>query len=222
MSFYKLLDLFTLSVPIILILGSLAILSVYKFLELKHKILFFYLLICLLTDISSRLYGRVYKNNLIFIILFGLLELILFSLFYQLIYFNKKNKLHLILTLLGVLFIIWELMNLNVFQTPQFQPYSRVVDCFIIVVSVIIFFFEKIKNNEPTDLNTIRLNSVILVFFSINLLFLLPINFIINTLSDFKFYLWSLNLLLTLSFYIYLIFEIWKNGLIPKQLQSGL
>lgn len=222
MSFYKLLDLFTLSVPIILILGSLAILSVYRFLELKHKILFFYLLICLTTDISSRLYGRIYKNNLIFIILFGLIELILFSLFYQFTYFNRKNKPHLILTSLGILFIIWELLNVNTHQTPLFQPYSRVVDCFIIVTSVIIFFFEKIKNNDPIDLNTLRLNSVILAFFSINLLFLLPLNFLINTLSNYKFYLWSLNLLLTLLFYIYLIFEIWKNGLIPKQLQSGL
>ena len=153
MSFYKLLDLFTLSVPIILILGSIAILSVYKFLELKHKILFFYLIICLFSDISSRLYGRIYKNNLIFIILFGLFELILFSLFYQLIYFNKKNKAHLILTSLGLFFIIWELINLNTLQTPQFQPYSRVVDCCIIVASVIIFFFEKITNNEQTDSN---------------------------------------------------------------------
>lgn len=222
MSFYKLLDLFTLSVPIILILGSIAILSVYKFLELKHKILFFYLIICLFSDISSRLYGRIYKNNLIFIILFGLFELILFSLFYQLIYFNKKNKAHLILTSLGLFFIIWELINLNTLQTPQFQPYSRVVDCCIIVASVIIFFFEKITNNEPTDSNTLRLNSVILVFFSTNLLFLLPINFLINASSDLKFYLWSVNLLLTLFFYIYLIFEIWKNGQILKQLRSGL
>lgn len=222
MNFEKFIDLLTLSIPIVLFIGILRSLLFYKLLDKAHKILLFYLIICFLTDISSRLYGHFYKNNLVFIVLFGLLELVIFSLLYQIVYFDKKNRPLCVISFLGAVFILWELLHINTSSIHQFQSYSRVVDCSIIVGSALMLLFEKIKQNEGPNLLLIRLNSVILIYFSTNLLLLLPINFLINTSSELKFYLWFANLILTTLFYFFLIGEIWKNGQNLKQSQSGL
>jgi hypothetical protein len=59
------------------------------------------------------------------------------------------------------------------------------------------------------------------IYFSLNLIFFLPVNFLINVASSVKFYFWSANLLLTISFYTFLCKEIWKNGSTRKRLRSG-
>ncbi|AWG24380.1 hypothetical protein [Flavobacterium kingsejongi] len=221
MTFYELLDLFTFVSPIVLFVGVVTGVYCYRSLDLSHKVIMYYLLIALSTDIISRIYGHVYGNNLIFILIFALLELGVFSiLYYNLL--KKNKKVFLIGIGIAVLFMLWEIWSLKMLHVADFQSYSKVVDTFLIVCFSIAYFFEKINSQTQTEWDLFLLNSVILGFFSLNLIFFLPINYLINETSILKFYFWFANLILTLLFYVFLTRAIWKNGRTHKQLHRGL
>lgn len=66
------------------------------------------------------------------------------------------------------------------------------------------------------------LNGVILTYFSLNLIMILPINYFINAETDLKFIFLVSNMITTTLFYIYLTYSLWKNGKIQKPLRTGL
>jgi len=221
MSFYGFIDTLTLLAPALLLLGIAAGAYYFKSLDRAHKTITIYLLVALIADLMSRGYVVIYENNLVFILLFSLLELILFSSLYFTLFLRKRNPFLIGLTAAGTLFIIWELFSLKFASVEQFQSYSKVVDTFLIVLLSVSFFFEKIRDKNSQVWEFFQLNSIILLFFSLNLLFFLPINFLINETSNLKFYFWLGNLAVTLIFYLLLTREIWKNGMTRKQLRSG-
>jgi len=221
MTFFKILDFLTFLSPVLLLCGILIGIYYYKFLDTVYKILTLYLIVCLCTDVVSRIYGHFYQNNLIFILLFSLTEVGIFSVLYHTCFLEKKNRLLLVLTTIASLYILWEIDTLRTIQVQQFQSYSKVADSFLIILLAIVYFFEKIGKNVQAELGILRLNSVILIYFALSLVFFLPINFLINVTSDLKFYFWGANLMLTLTFYGFISCEIWKNGLNLKQSHSG-
>jgi hypothetical protein len=221
MTFFRFLSIATILVPILLFLGIASGTYYYKFLEKKYRFLLLYLIICLVTDILSRIAGEFYDNNLIFIIIFSLFELVFFTVFYQACVFKRKKITYSILTFFAATYILYEMYILKDVLPKDFQPYSKVICSFIIIVMAINYFFEKI-NTEQEDNSGIKLNSVFVVYFSLNLIFFLPVNFLINVTSSVKFYFWCANFLLTISFYTFLGREIWKNGSIQKRLHYGL
>lgn len=212
MTFYQFLDYLTYLSPALLLTGIGIGMYRYKSLVLSHKMLLLYISVALCTDLTSRVYGHLFGNNLIFIILFSLLELIIFTTLYQFCFFEKKSRTLFLLTLVASGFIVWELGSLHKINPKQFQSYSKVMDAFVILLFTLTYFFQKVGKYKTTQKEQLRLNAAILIFFSLHLLFFLPINFLINVSSGVKFYFWMANLVLTLFFYAFINWEIWKNG----------
>ncbi len=221
MSFYEILDILTYLIPILLFLGISAGIYYFKFIKFEYRFLLFYLTLCFVTDILGRVLGTLYDNNLILIIVFSFFELLFFSIFYQVCLYKRKILPYIVASTVSTLYILWEIISL--WNTPpnEFQTYSRTLSSFLIIIMAINYLFEKIENKHKSN-NIVKLNSVIIIFFSLHLIFYLPINFLINVPSSIKYYFWCANFFLIIAFYIYLGREIWRNGLTQKQLHSGL
>lgn len=220
MTFNRFLSIFTIVVPVLLSFGLITGACLYQYLEKKYRYLLLYFSICLLIDVVSRIVGELYNNNLIFIIIFSLLELVFFYVYYRVCFFKQKVNAYTVATVLGSLYMIYEMFALKDVSPKDFQPYSKVICSFIIIVMSINVLFEKMAQ-EHQDSKIIKLNSAFVIYFSLNLIFFLPVNFLINVASSVKFYFWCANLILTVSFYTFLSREIWKNGSTQKLLRSG-
>ena len=219
MSFFVILDVITYASPILLLYGCLIGLRYYESLGHVQKLVLIYFLMCLIIEISSHVISIIYKNNLLFIPLFGLLELIVLTTLYRKYLLRKENKILNYSILASIAFILYELISISYFDVAGFQSYSRVIDTFLIVCMSLLFLKQKI-NGEPNFKHFV-LNAVILVYFSLNLIIFLPINFLINEGSMLKFYFWMANLIFTLFFYTALIFILWKHGKAQRQLLYG-
>lgn len=221
MIFFRALSIATIIVPVVLLIGIIRGVHYYSSLKSENKTLVIYLMGCFFADITSRLAGEFYKNNLIIMVAFSLFELLFFSIFYQVYLFKRKKIFYTIVTITGCLYIGYELHTLSNLDPKYFQTYSKTYTAFFIIFMGIDYFFEKIQKEYSESLKVIELNSVFVLYFSLNLILFLPVNFLINVNSPAKFYFWFINLLVTLCFYLFLTKKIWKNGLIQKQLQSG-
>jgi len=208
-------------IPFILGFGILLGLFYLKHLLPLQKSLIFFFLIAFIFDLLMRTWGSSNGNNLILIPLFGLFELIFFSILYAWLLLPKYALLIGVLSLLGVLFISFECSTLKPADILNFQSYSRAVESFLIIVFSILFYFHFFLKQNNEKQKYLTLNGVILSFFSINLILLLPINFLINHNSNLVFYLLSFNIFVTALFYCFLVLFLWKNGKIQKRLSFG-
>jgi hypothetical protein len=220
MTFKRVISISTALVPLILFFGVVAGAYFRRYLDERNRFLVIYLSICLTIDMVSRIIGELYRNNLIFIVIFSLLELLFFYFFYQVCFFQRRIRMYALVTGLASLYMIYEMFTLKDVAPAEFQPYSKVICSFIIIIMSINCLFDSIRK-EQQDSAIIKLSSVFVIYFSLNLIFFLPVNFLINVASSVKFYFWFANLLLTFSFYIFLSREIWKNGSTQRRLQSG-
>jgi len=215
MSYSHLIEYCTLLSPIILIAGVSIGVYYFKKLDIIRKILVLYLFTMLSIDILSRVAAAIYNNNLVLIPILGFLELFIFSALYYALAGKeeriKKNSL-LIINFATLIFTIWEITK--VFNAPveQFQSYSKAIATLIIVLFSITFFLEKIRLRKDISPALFSLNSGILLFYSLELIIFLPIDFLIHDNSGLKFYFWLANLIFILLFYLFLISSIWKNG----------
>lgn len=220
MTFSELLSLGTMVIPLVLVTGMAAGVYYYRFLSLKYRYLLVYLAICLLIDLLSRLAGRLFENNLVLLIIFSLLELLFFYVFFRVCYFRRKVLKHIVLVTAASLYMILEIFLLSKIAVTAFQSYAKTIGAFLVLVMVIDYLFDLLRRKEDRAGNVSELAAFI-IYFSINLIFFLPINFLINVSAAFKFYFWCVNLVVTILFYLYLVREIWKNGLRQKQLLPG-
>lgn len=221
MSFFRILSISTAIVPFILLFGIIKGLQYYRYLKTDYKLLVVYLIGCFLADISSRIMGEFYKNNLICMVAFSLFELLFFVYYYQTCFFKRKVWRYLIVALIGTIYIGHEIYTLINVKPEYFQTYSKTFTAFLIIIMGIDFFIENLKEERIDSSSTMRRNAIFIFYFSLNLILFLPINFLINVSSSVKFYFWLINLIVTFSFYIILTKKIWKNGLTQKQLQRG-
>ncbi len=172
-----------------------------------------YMGLALVSTIGMQLMASYFGNNLILVTAFGLFELLLFTVLYSKYMGMKRLRwLILVLALLGSSFICYELLTIDFFNTAEFQTYARVLDAFIIIMFSMIYFFDKLSKGTDLSNSAIVLNTTILVFFSLNLIFLLPINFLINEESQLKFYFWLTYITIISIFYLFVTYLIWKNG----------
>lgn len=216
MEFYDFVDRLTLACPLILTTGVFAGSWKFRYLDDVHRLLTLYLLVSLTADLASRFYVFSHTNNLVFILLFSLLELGLFTVIYFRLFFLRGKPMLLVLSLLGLAFIGWELLHSRFSDTSRFQSYSKVVDTFLIVSFAVAYLFERLRQRQAMWMY-FRLNAIVLAFFSFNLLFFLPLNLLINEESGLKFWFWFGNLVATLVFYTLLTREVWINGTSHRQ-----
>ena len=220
MSFAFILDVCTWAAPIVLLIGIATGTLLYSLLDPIHRVLLVYCVTALLTDLTSRVFGELYNNNLFLIPLFGLAELGLFAVLYYKYLLGSQSKVLLLCLLSGLGFIAFETIAVYALDPGSFQSYSRVVDPFFIVL-LSVLYFRKLGQEEIIHTELLQLNTVILLFFSLNLIFFLPVNFLINEHSPLKFWFWLANLVLTLCFYSFLIRSIWKRGKTRRHLHYG-
>ena len=171
--------------------------------------------VMLLVDVSSRIFEYYYKNNLIILVLYSLSELLLFIYFYYKYLFKSRHRVVFAICSLSVLYILWELITFKRLETKDFQSYAKVADNFAVISLVLAFYYERINRFKESKWDYFQLNAVILVFFSMTLIFFLPFNFIING-SGLQFYFWLGILVTTILFYLYLTWYLWKNGRIQR------
>ena len=198
--------------PIILLFGIILGIVYYPRLDRAHRLLILFLSMALFIDILSRLAGEFYGNNLIFIPIFGLLELVLWSYIYFSCLMAIKNKIWLILVWILVLYNLYEIVTLLNVEPKDFNSNSRVFDSLAVVIISIVFYIKQIVNENPAKPGFMFLNTIIFAFYSLNLILYLPINFLINETSNIKFIFWSISLVLTLVFYSSIIRLIWIHG----------
>jgi len=212
MDFYSVLYLATYLSPLILVAGLIIGGIEFHHLDRVHKILVFYLSFALIIDLLGRYFAKVYGHNLLLIPFFGLTELSCFFMIYRQKVLIGKNLLITIMSGLTVIFILYEVWENRLMNTITFQSYSRVLVSFNIILMCIRYFTLKINENVSGFSSLFSLNTAIFIFYSLNLIVFLPINFLINENTELKFYFWLLNLLVTISFYSFLIRLLWKNG----------
>jgi hypothetical protein len=220
-TFYDVIDYLTLLSPVMLLTGLVSGIRYFRSLSKPHKVVVWYLFLALVTDLMTRFYVFSNDNNLVFILIFSLLELLLFAVLYFLLFSGKRNPVLLFLVPAGIVYIVWELLSQQFVATEQFQSYAKVVDTFLVLTLSVSYFFERLRKTKDEVWRFFRLNAIVLVFFAFHLIFFLPLNFLIREDSNIQFALWLVNLAVTVTFYVFLTSELWRNGSIRKQLQSG-
>lgn len=215
MKFLDLVSYATYLSPIILFIGIIIGAYCFKNLDRIGKILIFYLLSMFSIDVLSRIIGEVYGNNLFFIPILGFLELFIFSMLYYFLA-GREEKLKryslIVINAATLIFTIWEIQKIADTPLSEFESYSKAIATLIIVLFSISFFLEKIWLRKDISGALFFLNSGILLFYSLELIIFLPIDFLIHDNTGLKFYFWFANLIFILIFYVFIIASIWKNG----------
>lgn len=220
MKTYELAEFLTEGIPLISGIAVFAVLYYYKFLLPVYKLIGIYLFISFITDQMGIVVARFFNNNLILIIVFALLELLIYSCIYLVI---SGRKLFLIIsTSLACCFIFFEILYTNPADSENFQPYARVVSSFFIVLFALNYFYETIAyTHHHSQQSYLNLNTLILIFYVLNFIYFLPINFLIDESSNTPFFFWIGNCSLTLLFYSLLTVLLCIHGKRQKQLRYG-
>lgn len=215
MKIYGYIDIFTYISPVILGIGVIFGLYNYKKLDKINKLIFVYLLVSLLIDFTARYLGYIKANNLILWPLLSILELFVFSKIYQ--DYSKRQNLISFLFGVGALYVIAEIIYVDTYNITKYQSYSKVVSSIFIVFMVLIYIFDRINEELKSVKSNLYLSIVVLIYFSLNVVLLLPMNFLINEGSDLTLYIWLVYIIVTIMFYSFLNYLIWKSGRNQRQ-----
>ncbi|ARN79217.1 hypothetical protein BST97_15175 [Nonlabens spongiae] len=167
-----------------------------------------YLGLCLLIDIASRVVGQLQINNLILFSFLSFFEILIFSYLYW--SKLKKSRWLQILTVLGLTYLVYEGLTLDQSDTINYQTYARNVSSLIIVLLVLKYIFSELKAGSTLKGET--LHFILLSYYSLEFMLLIPFNFLINSSVTAIMYIWDARILLNFIFYAYLTFYLWSNG----------
>lgn len=208
MSLYA--DILTYLSPAILFLGSFAGLKYRRKLDVESRLIWIYLLLALAIDIAARIIAVYHDNNLFLWSFLATMELLVFGQFYtQLV---KKKSIAYGLILAGLLYIVFDVFWANPQEVSSFQSYAKVVSASMIVLLSLFYIIYQMRTDVIISWEKLNLNLAILTYFTLNVILLLPINFLINEGSGWAIYIWYLYLSITVLFYIYLSFYLWRSG----------
>lgn len=210
---YQIIDYISFVTPIILLIG------VFSYIYVKNKtntnrLILYLFLFGLIIDILSRIFAKIYNNNLIFINIYTIIDLIILYLIIKENSTNFKKYYHLIFSLV-VLFNLYEFTSINFSNPIEYQSYSKSLN------SIFLLFLSLIQIIKAINLDlTNNKKYSILIFLCIYLTFSaflnIPINFLINYSNYTIFIIWLINSININLFYSYLIYYIWKSGKTQK------
>lgn len=201
-------------IPFVCLVGCLIGAYYYRKLTGKSKLILLYLSFCLIFDLIGRVLVLTQHNNLILVPVFGFLELFLFSWIYHQ-YMLKRNRLLIALNLGALILILIDCTLENPFQLSSFHSIGRIIDGFFILILCLAYFYEIMVSETSSSRTKTSFNVVTFLFFTINSLWFLVVNFLITTLEGSIFYLWVINVIATPLFYLYLTVYLWKNRTQP-------
>ncbi len=212
---YQVWSLISLLSPFVLLVGLAVGVFYYRHLSGSFRLLFAYLVISIAVDLLYRYFGYYsqLKYNLFLIPIFGFLELALFSRIYYRYILKCRSNILLLYIALALLGILLELLFVGrLLHQKSFQSFGKVVDDAAIISFCILYYWRVFNGSIPIVKAHSYLNVAALVYFSINLILFLPINFLVNASLSVVMAFWVLNLVSIVLFYIVLIFLLWQNG----------
>lgn len=201
--------------PITLLLGIIIGICKFKYMCVSFRFVFYYLGMCLVVDLLYRYFGYYsdFKYNLFIIPVFGLFELIIFSKLYYSYILRSRSNILVVFIVLALLGVFSELLFVNrLLHQKNFQSFGKVIADAAIIFYCLMFYWKLFNGTIPIVKEHRNLNVAVLVYFSINLILFLPINFLVNESMSVVFLFWVLNLVSVILFYLVLIYLIWQNG----------
>ena len=205
--------------PAILLLGSIIGIYYYKVIQKYYKVIVWYFVVSFIVDLLHRavVYSHLMSYNLFLIPLFGIIELFLFDKIYTKVLLAKKRILGQVIRYIIFLVLLAEFFY-TLTKTPEsYYSFGKIaVNLYVIIASIL--YFHKIfseatflKNETP-----ILFNSGVLSYFTFNLLINVSINFLINEELQIVFAFWVANGFITVVFYAFNTYLIWKNWQKPE------
>lgn len=216
----KLLDWGTWLVPLLLSLMCYSIAKYYKVLKPYQKVIYIFLLISLSVDLLSRFWSFAFAQNLEFISIFAIIEVIIFYIFYYKILSSTNHLLGNILTIFALAYLCLDMLLFQTNRLTDYQTYTRSVSSLYIVVSSLLYY-KKIYSEYTRDKELLQLNGILLLYYSLNFILYLPINYIINVSVAINISLWIFKIILLLIFYLYLWKHLMNYGKNKKQSRIG-
>lgn len=218
----ELLEIILLFIPITSGIGAVLCSLNFKQYNWVFRILTLYLWVAFTTDILSRIADYLTGENLVLVPLFGAIEFFLFSCVYYLILFKKWTIRFVLFTLFTLFFLSIEFFQSFHLIPQKFQSYSRVFEGCCILFFAVYYYYCTLKEKIPFHSQLILFNTGTILFFSINSLWHVLINFLINSPTSFIYSIWLINAIALPLYYIFLTLLIWKNGKTLKPLPSGV
>lgn len=201
---YEILKILIWIITLILLVGVIIGYSSFKYSNIITKSITVYLAVMLLADVVGKIYFLLGINNQFILPVYSFVELLLFTFFYNKYMLSKRYKILIAINILAMFFILWDIVTFSFTSAKDFQSYAKVFDNFGIILLALTYCYEKLDQPSVAKWKNFRLNIVIAVFFTINLIFFLPYNFIINDNAGIQFYFWFGIAIITIIFYIYL------------------
>lgn len=206
--------LLTLVSPIILVIGVIIGGVNIKRNPKIGQLIFGYFIAALLVEGASRYLGQMNsaKNNLIFLSVAGIVDLLFFSALYIGFFFHRKRVWLLFISMPTLLLLIY-MMYRKIALTPSaFDAYDKVICDVIIVFYALVSSYDIISMKEEIRQDVMRVNAASLLFFSLDLLFSLATNFLVNAGTHFVIYFWILRFVLLTTLYTTLVYTLWQIG----------
>lgn len=191
----------------------------YRHLDNLHKYLYHYIVLMIIVEMSAKFAKLLFGNNMIILPVYCAIELLYFTILYNKYLFKKENKVLKAVSLAAILYVICETLYYFVFNdmsVKAYQPYVKVADNFVVIIYALYFIFDRVNSFNEQRWDHFRLNIAILIAFTLTLIVFLPFNFLVNESTGIKYVFWSVNVIILLLFYGYLIWNIWRNGRIRK------
>ncbi|MBI3237512.1 MAG: hypothetical protein HYZ43_01485 [Flavobacteriia bacterium] len=204
----------TLVSPIVLLTGVIiGTINIKKNPEIG-QLIFGYFIAGLLLEITSRYWGQVNaaKNNLIFLSISGVVDFLFFTVLYFRFFFGRKRTWLLFLSFPTFILLFYMMYHKAALIPSAFDAYDKVICDGIIVFYALLSSYDLINGKEEVRTDVMRVNAVVLLFFSLDLLFSLTTNFLINAGTHFVIYFWILRFVLLTTLYTTLAYTLWQIG----------
>jgi len=208
--------------PITLMLGIIVGLRYLRYICKGYRLLVVYLAGAFITDLLFRYFGYYshLKYNLFLFPIFGFFELVVISVLYYKYIFKRVSKSLFAFTVTMLLLITGEIFSINkLLQIKTFYSFGKVIADVSIIWFCLIYYWQVFKGEIPVKSKYGTLNAAILIYFSINLVLSLPLNFLVNEKLNVVVIFWIVNLISMLLFYFLLIYLIWQDGKTRKILR---
>jgi len=208
--------------PITLMVGLIVGLLYFRYINKGYRILVVYLAGALIMDLLYRYFGYYshLEYNLFLIPLWGFFELVVFSVLYYKYIFKSGSNILLVFIVMMLLLIASEFFSVSqLFKIKTFQSIGKVIADVAIIWFCFLYYWDVFRGEIAVKSKYGLLNAGILVYYSINLILFLPINFLVNEKLNLVIFFWVVNLISMLLFYFLLIYLIWQDGKTRKILR---
>lgn len=213
------------SAPVILLCGIIAGVWRWKKGGATRKWLWAYLCAGFLLDMLSRYLGYIAaaKNNLIMLPVGGMIDVIFVSGLYG---FFVRLMFHRLLLILSGTAIVYVGISIYIKLTQPagmggFELYEKVLCDGVIILYALVSMLDMLKGTKRIEPVLIRINTILLLCFSMDMLTALLSNFLVNAGLNYVLYFWALRMVLMLTLYMTLTLAVWQTGKNPKLLQFG-